>query len=146
MNNLKCLKQGFNKYVCKHTNKEIKLSDCKNCPYKEYKVKEHKQMKQKTNELAKLERNRSSLFTNDNTKCMFCPSTYHLTWHEIYRGRNRQNSMKYKLCLRMCDKCHDKYQENIEFNNYWHKKGQAAFNATYPDLKFEDVFGINHLD
>ena len=25
MNNLKCRKQGFNKYVCKKTNKEIKF-------------------------------------------------------------------------------------------------------------------------
>lgn len=36
MNYLKCLKQGFNKYIWKHTHKEIKLCDCTNCPYKEY--------------------------------------------------------------------------------------------------------------
>ena len=37
MNNLECLKLGFHKYICKHYNKEIKLSQCKNCPYKKYK-------------------------------------------------------------------------------------------------------------
>ena len=94
MNNLKCLKQGFNKCICKRTNKEIKLSDCKGCPYKEYKVKEQKQIKQRTSKLAKLERERESLFTDNTNRCMFCESTYNLTWHEIYPGRNRQKNHK----------------------------------------------------
>ena len=137
MNN-KCiyLKQKLNKKLeCKKLKKEIKIIDCNNCKYREFKtqicsIKLNKtqsnkniSLKPKSNKLAKLERKRTSLFTDNKNKCMFCPSTYHLTWHEIYRGRNRQNSMKYKLCLRMCDKCHDKYQEDVEFNNYWHKKG-----------------------
>ena len=183
MNN-KCifLKQKLNrKLECKKLKKEIKIINCSNCKYREFKtqicsIKLNKtqssknislksndnqigkspviggqlkrkpdSMKKKSNKLAKLERERTSLFTDNKDKCMFCPSTYHLTWHEIYRGRNRQNSMKYKLCLRMCDRCHDKYQEDIEFNNHWHKKGQLAFITNYPNLKFEDVFKINYL-
>lgn len=146
MNNLKCRKQGFNKYVCKHTNQEIKLSDCKGCPYKEYKNKQQKQIRQRTSKLAKLERDRFSLFTDDKSKCMFCGSTYKLTWHEIYPGRNRQNSMKFGLCLRMCLKCHEKHQEDSTFNNEWHIRGQIKFNEVYPDLRFEDIFKINYLD
>ena len=156
------LRKRKNKPFCKLLNKEIPFCRCQQCGSKEYKsnvnqikkrsaLKEKsllkiRKMKTKSNRLAKLEKNRFSVFTNNKDKCMFCPSTYHLTWHEIYRGRNRQNSMKYKLCLRMCDRCHDKYQEDIEFNNHWHKKGQLAFITNYPNLKFEDIFKINYLD
>ena len=38
MNNLECRKQGFNKWICKRTGKEILLVQCKNCPYKKYKT------------------------------------------------------------------------------------------------------------
>lgn len=186
MNNLKCRKQGFNKYVCKRTNKEIKLCDCKNCPYKEYKDKKRTtivkksgyewenaqkspvycansnknsrktaensrklqssaKMKQRSSKLAKLERERCSLFTDNKDKCMFCNSTYQLTWHEIFGGRNRQNSIKYKLCLRMCLRCHELKQEDKQFNEEWKQKGQVVFQQTYPDLVFEDIFKKNYL-
>lgn len=151
MNNLKCLKHGFNKYVCKHTNKEIKLSDCKNCPYKEYKVKEHKQMKQKTNELSKLERNRFSLFTDDLEHCIICGRSP-VNKHEIFGGRNRLNSIKYGLVIPLCTCEHHNQVEckGIHFDkklrNEWHKKGQIKFNEIYPNLKFEDIFKINYLD
>lgn len=46
----------------------------------------------------------------------------------------------------MCDRYHDKYQEDVEFNNRWNKKGQLAFITNYPELKFEDIFKINYLD
>lgn len=159
--NKKCiyLKQKLNKKLeCKKLKKEIKIIDCSNCKYREFKtqicsIKLNKiqnnkniSLKPKSKKLAKLESERTSLFTDNKDKCMFCPSTYHLTWHEIYRGRNRFNSIKYKLCLRMCKKCHDKYQENKEFNNYWHKKGQLAFITNYPNLRFENIFKINYLD
>lgn len=180
MNNLKCLKQGFNKYVCKHTNQIIELSKCKNCPYKEYKerkctktmkksglewknaqkspvycanlnknsrnLQKYAEQKKKSNKLAKLERERFSLFTDNKDKCMFCNSTYQLTWHEIFRGRNRQNSMIYGLCLRMCLRCHELKQEDKQFNDEWKQKGQSIFIKTYPDLKFENIFKINYLD
>lgn len=163
MNNLRCLKQGFNKYVCKHTNQVIELIECKNCPYKEYKKctitvkkgvnsnkectknqKYYAKMKSKSNKLAKLERNRFSLFTDNMNRCYFCSNKKdHM--HEIFCGRNRQNSMKYGLCLPICESCHSKYQNNFLFNEKWHKKGQAMFNKTYPDLKFEDIFRKNYL-
>lgn len=152
------LKQKFNnKLECKKINKIINICECKNCPYKEYKTQQYNlnkskmqnnrktNLKQKTSKLAKLERNRFSLFSDNKNKCYFCPSTYNLTWHEIFRGRNRSNSMKYGLCLRICLNCHEKYQENKAFNDEWHKKGQAMFIKTYPDLVFEDIFRENYL-
>lgn len=145
--NCKYLKQKLNRKIeCKRTNKIINIKECINCPFREYKVIDnHKEIKNKSSKLVKLEKNRTSLFTNNKNKCMFCTSTYHLTWHEIYPGRNRQNSMKYKLCLRMCCNCHRKYQEDTEFNDYWYKKGQVIFEETYPELNFIDIFHKNYF-
>lgn len=163
---MKCiyLKQKLNhKFECKRNKQEICLRDCSNCPYKEYKkctitVKKSTyncknaqkspvycaKMKQRSNKLAKLEKNRFSLFTDNMNKCYFCPNKKdHI--HEIFCGRNRQNSMKYGLCLPICESCHSKYQNNFLFNKEWHKKGQAIFSKAYPDLKFEDIFKKNYL-
>lgn len=158
MSNCIHLKQKLNRTIyCKVKNKEIRLSECSCCEYKEYKsngnqkektLQKHckqlqrtNKMKVKSNKLAKLERDRFSLFTDDNSKCMICGSTYKLTWHEIFSGRNRQNSMKYGLCLRMCLACHQGKQEDKEFNDLYHQKGQALFEETYPDLNFIEIFG-----
>lgn len=164
MNNCIYLKQKFNhKFECKKNKQEICLKECSNCPYKEYKkctitVKKSTykwknaqkspvycaKMKQRSNKLAKLEKNRFSLFTDNMNKCYFCPNKKdHI--HEIFCGRNRQNSMKYGLCLPICESCHSKYQNNFLFNKEWHKKGQAIFSKAYPDLKFEDIFKKNYL-
>lgn len=164
MSNCIYLKQKFNhKFECKRNKEEICLKDCSNCPYKEYKkctitVKKSTykwknaqkspvycaKMKQRSNKLTKLEKNRFSLFTDNMNKCYFCPNKKdHI--HEIFCGRNRQNSMKYGLCLPICESCHSKYQNNFLFNKEWHKKGQAMFNKAYPDLNFENIFKKNYL-
>ena len=80
-------------------------------------------MKNKSKKLAKLEHDRFSVFTDDD-KCFVCDSTYQLTWNEIYRGKNRINSMQDGFCLRMCLTCHQKYQDDVEFNDYWHRQAQ----------------------
>ena len=153
MNYCVYLKKRKNKPFCKLLNKEIPFSCCQECDNKEYRTKnirnssyksnKHQiikkstlkkkislksgKMKTKSNKLAKLERNRFSVFTNDKEKCMFCPSTTNLTWHEIFAGRNRRNSMEDGFCLRMCLCCHEKYQEDVEFNEFWHEKAQIYF-------------------
>ena len=159
MNN-KCinLKQKLNhKLVCKKTNKEINLKQCNNCSYKKYKKrtiksnslckndKKSTKMHNQSAKLRKLERNRFSLFTSDNDHCMICKSTYQLTWHEIFGGRNRLNSMCYGLCLRICLSCHETLQNDKNFNEIWHKKGQAMFVRAYPRLDFVKIFGRNYL-
>ncbi len=84
-------------------------------------------MKNKSNKLAKLERNRKSVFTNDKDKCMFCSATTNLTWHEIFAGRNRKNSMEDGFCLRMCLLCHESKQEDTQFNEFWHREAQLYY-------------------
>lgn len=144
--NCKNLKQKLDRTLfCKRKNKIIKISECNNCRYKEYKIKSNNsQIKRKSKTISKLERNRFSILVSSN-KCCMCPSTSNLTWHEVFRGRNRANSMKYDLCLRLCYNCHEKYQEDKDFNNYWHKQAQLKFKEVYPDLDFLDIFKRNYL-
>lgn len=148
------LRKRKNKPYCKLRNEEIPFSRCRECDNKQYKNKtlqkstklcksnNHQirkssgfkkknplksgQMKNKSNKLAKLERNRFSVFTDDK-QCFVCKSTYQLTWHEIFAGRNRLKSMKYGFCLRLCLKCHSEKQEDVEFNNFWHRQAQLYF-------------------
>jgi hypothetical protein len=54
--------------------------------------------------------------------------------------------MQYGLCQRLCLDCHRKFQDDVLFNEKWHKKGQEAFEKTYPDLDFIKIFGRNYKD
>lgn len=103
-------------------------------------------MQNKSNKLASLERNRYSVFSNDTERCYLCGSTYKLTWHEIYSGKNRQNSMKNGLCLRLCLNCHSKEQEDSQFNDYWHKQGQLYWEKNIGSREeFIKVFRRNYI-
>lgn len=165
------LKKRNNKPYCKLINKEIQLSTCRECNNKEYKKstfdkkspatsgqtrkntqsltkKQQKKIKMqnKSNKLANLEKNRYSVFSNDTERCYLCGSTYKLTWHEIYAGKNRQNSMRYGLCLRLCLNCHSKEQGDSQFNDYWHKQGQLYWEENIDSREeFIKVFRRNYL-
>lgn len=158
------LKKRKNKPYCKLLDREITFSLCRECDNKEYKkisadlcrkmqcsadIKQQKsvKMQNKSNKLASLERNRYSVFSNDTERCYLCGSTYKLTWHEIYAGKNRQNSMRYGLCLRLCLNCHSKEQENDQYNNYWHKQGQLYWEKNIGSREeFIKVFRRNYLE
>lgn len=101
-------------------------------------------MKKKSNKLRRLEKNRKSVFYELDS-CMNCGSTYQLTKHEIFEGRNRQNSMVYGFVLPLCLECHRKLQENKEFNEQWKTKAQDYFETyigTHED--FMDIFRRNY--
>lgn len=119
----------YKKYIyCTKQRKIIQYSNCKGCPYKEYKVKEQKQMKQRTSKQTKLERDRFSLFTDDLEYCIICGKSL-INKHEIFGGRNRLNSIKYGLVIPLCTCEHHNQVEckGIHFDkklrNEWHKKG-----------------------
>ncbi len=172
MNYCKNLRKRKNKPFCKILNKEIPFSRCWECDNKEYGTKKSKnsfcksdimiskksdlnkkrpiisgKLKSKSNKLAKLERNRSSVFTDNKDKCMFCHATTNLTWHEIFAGRNRLNSMKCGFCLRMCLNCHEEKQENADFNDFWHRQAQLYFEENIGSREdFIKTFRRNYLD
>lgn len=103
-------------------------------------------MKNKSKKLAKLECERYSVFTAED-KCFVCGSTYLLTWNEIYRGKNRQNSMEDGFCLRMCLTCHRKYQDDVAFNDFWHRKAQLYYEQNIGDRKhFLARYRRNYLE
>ena len=64
-------------------------------------------MRKKSNKLAKLEKNRYSIFTDNYNVCYYCNNHIgRLDMHEVYGGSNRQRSMKYGLCVPLCRRCH----------------------------------------
>lgn len=144
--NCKHLKIKINrKFECKKSNKIIDLKICTNCKHKEYKKLINFQMKNKSSKLAKLERERYSVFTDDKDKCIICSSTKNLTWHECFPGRNRQRSMQFGFCLRMCLACHEENQEDKFFNQLWHDRCRDYWLEHYGDLNgFIKTFGKSY--
>ena len=146
MNNCINLKLKLDRTLyCKKLKSDIKISECNNCKYKEYKTTDKVvRLKVKTYKLAKMERNRKSLLTKDLEHCIVCGSKKeHL--HELYFGKNRLNSIKYDLVIPVCFSCHTRIHNNIDLDLFYKKKGQQAFVTCYPDLDFIDIFKRNYL-
>lgn len=144
------LKQKLNRSLeCKKDKQRNIPNDCFNCPFKKYKQHNDNSFKDKSSKLRKLENKRESLFTNDMKHCIICGKSP-VNKHEIFGGRNRLNSIKYKLVIPLCTcEHHDQincrgihFDKNLQ--DEWHKKGQAAFEKAYPDLKFIDIFKKNY--
>ena len=102
-------------------------------------------LRSKSNKLAKLERNRKSVFTDDLEHCILCGKKKN-DLHEIFGGRNRLNSIKYNLVLPLCRECHSLNQNNPFFNDHWHKIGQEYFECNIGSRnEFLKVFRRNYL-
>lgn len=162
MNYCKHLKKRKNKPYCKFLNKEITFSLCRECVNKEYKMKikeksfyksnmsaetlqSLQKMRKKSKKLAKEEKNRTSVFTNDLEHCYLCRRKKD-DLHEIYAGRNRLNSIKYNFVLPLCRECHSLNQNNPAFNDYWHKQGQEYWECNIGSREeFIMVFRRNYL-
>lgn len=164
--NCKYLKQKLNrKLECKLTNKIITFKDCKECKEKEYKSdimisnkkctvspnycakyeKKTTKMSKKSKKLAKMERNRISILTNDMEHCYVCGAKKdHI--HEVCFGKNRLNAIKYGLVIPVCFNCHIKIHNDINLQNSHHKIAQKKFNEVYPELDFVEIFKRNYLD
>ena len=102
-------------------------------------------MRTKSKKLSKLEKERFSVFYELNA-CCYCGSIYQLTKHEIFEGRNRQNSMKHGFVLPLCLKCHKELQEDADFIDKWKKKAQEYFeNNIGTREEFLKIFRRNYL-
>ena len=103
-------------------------------------------MKYKTKKLANLEKNRFSIFTDNLNICMFCGMKA-TDLNEIFRGRNRQNSMKYGAVIPLCRRCHCKITDNYNLEMKWKIKGQEKV-MNYYNMNIEEfinIFGRNYL-
>lgn len=113
---------------------------------KQHKAHNNKKMRVKSKELAKLEHNRFSVFTDDLEHCILCGKKKN-DLHEIFGGRNRLNSIKYNLVLPLCRECHSLNQNNPFFNDYWHRQGQEYFECNIGTRDdFIKIFRKNYLE
>lgn len=146
---LKIRQKSYKRHLyCNIFKKEVQYANCKNCKYKEYK--ERKPIKKRSYSLSKAEKNRYSIITNDLTKCIICGKKP-VNKHEIFYGTGkRQLSIKYGLVIPLCIDYHHNQikQTGIHFDkqlcDYWHIKGQQAFEEKYPNLNFLEIFGKNY--
>lgn len=146
--NCKNLKQKVNrKLYCNKLKREIKISECSNCKYRQYSIKSNStKLKYRTKKQAKLERNRFSILTNDLDHCVICSSKKdHL--HEVFFGRNRANSIKYGCVIPLCSTHHTEMHRNKEWQDYWHIVAQKRFMEYYHKSvdEFIEIFKINYL-
>ena len=163
------LKQKINRTLeCKKQNKIINIKECNKCNLKEYKTQKREKMRlkekctefsknsansylkkttlhKKSAKLAKLERNRYSVFTDDLNNCIICKrKKEHL--HEIFFGSNRKKSMQYSFVIPLCHECHAEMHKNKELQEYWHVKGQEHWERKVGTREeFIKVFGKSYL-
>ncbi len=105
-------------------------------------TKEKKQyrLKQKSSKLAKLERNRTSILTNTMDQCFICGKKA-TDKHEVFRGRNRQKSIKWKLVVPLCRLCHILVDNNDEASELLlEKPARKVFIKEYGEEKFIEEF------
>lgn len=172
------LKKRKSKPYCKLINKEITFSLCWECDNKEYKkstsikkspvasgLSNNSQMRKKTQsltnnrpkkakmhnkskKLTKLEKNRTSVFTDDLEHCYLCGKPRgHL--HEIIYGKNRINSIKYNFVIPLCAN-HHTGKDGIHFNKdldlYYKRLCQIYFENNIGNrIEFIKIFGRSYL-
>lgn len=135
-------------FYCLKLKKKIDVEKCSTCEYKDYKT--QKKLKTRSKKINKLERNRTSILTNDEEHCFLCNRKIkQVNRHEIFFGRNRKQSMKYGLVVYLCDDCHTISNLSVH-NNYFtdlklKQLGQAAFEKKYSHEEFMTIFGKNYL-
>jgi uncharacterized protein YeeX (DUF496 family) len=79
------------------------------------------------------------------TCCYFsnCDCKGQLEIHHVYRGKNRDNSTKYKMLVRLCDYHHDNMTEeqDLELKQVFQEK----FIKENPNKDFLKIFYRNYL-
>lgn len=103
-------------------------------------------MKKKSKKLAKLEKDRYSVFFGSLSMCCKCGSMSNMTKHEVFEGRNRRNSMKYGFVIPLCVRCHQLLQNDNDFNLKWKKQSQKYFEKNIGTREdFLKIFRRNYL-
>lgn len=90
---------------------------------------------------------RFSIITEDLHRCVECGAISGIMLHEIFFGRvKRDLSKEFGLVIPLCYKCHQGTNGIHGKNGHaldmkWKARGQAAFEAHYPELDFIKIFG-----
>lgn len=119
-------KRGELYYYCIKTSKIVLKTCYIECLDKEYK--QYKKLKQKTSGQKALEDSRYSILQDNLNKCFFC-SNKSTDWHELLKGKNRKNAIKWGLCVRICRSCHTKTETDSKF----YQEGRILAQKTWQD-------------
>lgn len=100
-------------------------------------------MRYKSNKLARLEKNRYSILTEDLERCYLCgkPAS---DIHEVYGGRNRQQSMRYGFCIPLCRNCHILIERDVNLDFEMKLKMQLFYEKTHSRDEFLKIIGRNY--
>lgn len=101
-------------------------------------------MKQKTSKLAKLERNRKSILTDELDCCWFC-GRQPVDLHEIYAGANRKASMRNDFVVPLCRQHHQAVQLDSVLSNGLKRLCQETYEKTHTREEFMKIIKRNYL-
>ena len=104
-----------------------------------------KNIKKKSSKLAKLEKNRFCILTDNLKICYICDKRRKDDLHEIFGGCNRQKSMEWGLVIPICRICHKDWEINEELRKKIQQKAKEAFIKKYGKEKFLKEFGKNYI-
>lgn len=94
-------------------------------------------IKQKSNKLAKKEKDRFSILQDEDGKCFICKKTYkELDKHEAFGGSNRQKSIEWGLVYYLCRKCHSKADLDKNTRQMLHDFAREEFIKMHGKEKF----------
>ena len=102
-------------------------------------------MKQKSSKLAKLERNRTSILTDDLEHCYLCGCPV-VDMHEIYGAGNRKASMRNGFCVPLCRHHHIQVTTTCYENSWLKMICQMKFEGTHTRDEFMAIIGKNYLE
>ena len=94
--------------------------------------------------------NRYSILQKEK-KCLVCGTTQNIHIHEVYFGRNRQNSIREGCCVYLCGRHHNQSNQGVHFNQELNLSIKRLMEATWIkhyDKTIEDfikIFGRNYL-
>ena len=128
---------------CKNLRQQVTWEQCKNCSMVERgRV---TTIKNKSNKLAKDEKNRFSIVQEDMSYCFFCDRQAE-SIHELIGGMNRQTSIKWGLCVGACLRCHRILENNEKIKQKYQALGQDVFEKKYSHKLFMQEFKMNYKE
>lgn len=153
--NFKIRSKKNKKYCyCILLKKEVTFNCYRECDKKEYK--QYKKISKKTYKLQNLENNRYSIIYNDLTICAECGlknGAYDyinneyiiISKNEVFEGAYRQLSIKYGMICPFCQKCHDRFHNDILFNLKYKTMFQREFINSHSKEEFISIFKQDYV-
>lgn len=82
---------------------------------------------------------RYSIIQKDMSRCFICgrPNTH---IHEVFFGKNRQNSIEYGCCVGLCPFHHNASSEGVHYNSTLDKILKEMFQREFIKLHSEEEF------